>query len=575
MNSNKIVINFENYQDIIDFTNIDEHKIIKFDFFKRFTYDNKFDFNKFYINLNKISLLKSYDLYIGFYCVKFSKERLINLIDFIISNKSIKDNLRRFKIASEVINNEILKIITDKLLKECVNLYSFKIRTVNQKNIIDGLCYLTNYINNTNITSFSICESYINKTLMNSIINLINNNKLNKLRISYCSFEDTIEEFNVLSKSLINNVSLQKLYLPENNLNESIINIVNCIEKRYEKFYNEKTDKTLLQKITIKETELNKEKENQEKETELNQEKETELNKEKENKEKETELNKEKENKEKETELNQEKNPLINQSFNPCFIHLNLSKNLINNETFEIICSKLHHIKHLDLSNNSDLTFIDPIYIFIKNNKHLTYLKLSEINAVDFNPLINALKTNNTLTHLDINSNQLNLNSLVNLYSLIKINKSIKHLYLNNIYFSDYADNSYGQIEFIKNICNSLKQNNLITDINLSFNNVDNEGYNSIIDLINTSKTLKILNISSVNQEYFTQEQFNNLCNSLKQNTTLEYINIYGCLNYELNFEHFYETLMINKNIKQIGIENFLIRDKINIFNKIEFINNY
>ena len=241
-----------------------------------------------------------------------------------------------------------------------------------------------------------------------------------------------------------------------------------------------------------------------------------------------------------------------------------------------MLCNKIYHIKQIDFSNNPELTNIEPIYDFLKSNNCLTYLKLSETNIEDFNPLINALKTNNTLTLLDINTNQLNLSSLENLYSLIKINKTITHLYINNIYFSDYTNNSYDEIEFIKNICNSLKINNIITDVNLSCNNVDNDGYDAIISLINNTKILKSLNISSVNQEFMTQEQFNNFCKSLNQNNSLEYINIYGCINYEIDLNDFYELLNIKKNIKKIGIEKFLIKDKlIELKDKINFIDNY
>ena len=48
MNSNKIIINFKNYQNIINFTNNDEYKIIKFEFFRQFNYNIKFNFDKFY-----------------------------------------------------------------------------------------------------------------------------------------------------------------------------------------------------------------------------------------------------------------------------------------------------------------------------------------------------------------------------------------------------------------------------------------------------------------------------------------------------------------------------------------------
>ena len=321
---------------------------------------------------------------------------------------------------------------------------------------------------------------------MNNIINLIINNKLYKLSLKYCSFEN-IDQFNVLSNALLVNNSLHKLLLSNNNLNKYIINII-------------------------------------------------------------------------------ENNKFID--------YIDLSNTQIDNNIFKVICNKLKCMKYIDLSNNYNLNNIEPIYDLLANNNTLTYLKLHFTNITNFNPLINGLKLNNTLKTLIINSNSFDYESLINLLDLIKQNKSITNLNISNIYFSSII----GNIEFIKNLCEILKYNNTITNIDISYNNINNGGYNSLINLIKNNNTIKYINMYSSNSDFMSQRQFNDFNKALIKNNTLEYINIIGCINNKIDLNPLYESLQINNTIKTFGIDYDIIQndDKINkLTHKIHFICDY
>ena len=215
-------------------------------------------------------------------------------------------------------------------------------------------------------------------------------------------------------------------------------------------------------------------------------------------------------------------------------------------------------LTHLDLSKNtiSD-SAICWIFEYVQHNTTLVNLNLSDSACILSNPetarsLTKMLKTNKSLTHLDLSKNTLldsaaqsifvglqqntavvnlnlsdtgitvaDLDTASSLTKMLKINKSLTHLNLSKNLLSDLAAEC---------ICLGLQHNTALVSLNLSYTDItatDPDTARSLTKMLQVNKSLAHLDLSNHNFRYARMLIFSVL-EGLKHNCALRYLDLHA-----------------------------------------------
>ncbi len=315
---------------------------------------------------------------------------------------------------------------------------------------------------------------------------------------------------------------------------------------------------------------------------------------------------------------------------------LSLQNNKINDIFANILFKSLKNSKNISLLNlaYNQISDVGIKYIgsFLKNNESLNTLVLSYnyLGAKGSNLLIDLLKTksNYTLRTLDLSYNGIGKEGIESLVDFIKINGKLISLFFSGNYLCDKGFSLFSKLlfnnqedkrvkisyldmnnnSFTKNsykyINNIIYFSSFITSINISFNNLGNEGIFNIFKFLNTKNKLISLDISKTNInekiiEFISEKldksialrilnfSFNNLSkackyikNLLLKETNLKIIKLESC-NIYLNSNLIFQGLSNNNSLQTfdisnnlINVDDFLINDLYEFFKNNNKLNN-
>jgi Ran GTPase-activating protein (RanGAP) involved in mRNA processing and transport len=238
---------------------------------------------------------------------------------------------------------------------------------------------------------------------------------------------------------------------------------------------------------------------------------------------------------------------------------LNLSSNYIGLDGIKYICENITNVTELNISSNNikkdQIKYISNM--LKKNDSIITGLNISGsyICIDSITELSDALKQNTTLNNLDINDNKMmNVNYLEYISILInalKQNTVITTLNLSRFsIFDANKESSFGSVE-TKLICDMLKINNTITELDLSGHKIEPLGYKYICDMLKINNTIKKLNLINIDSGVCAVN-CKLMASSLKINTTLSELNLFNiksgssCKN---RCEYIYDALKYNGSI--------------------------
>ncbi|KAF9432437.1 hypothetical protein BGZ76_010812 [Entomortierella beljakovae] len=159
---------------------------------------------------------------------------------------------------------------------------------------------------------------------------------------------------------------------------------------------------------------------------------------------------------------------------------------------YEILARIIEHVNmktiHVVLSKD----FMKLSNLIPKRVSHLHKLSLElipgRIEASDFQILVNSLKTNTTLTHLDLRHNKIGNEGALALLEALKTNTTLTTLNL--------SDNSIGEGGALA-LSIALMINTTLTTLDLRNNTIGNEGALALSDALKANTTLTNLNLSS------------------------------------------------------------------------------
>ena len=170
-------------------------------------------------------------------------------------------------------------------------------------------------------------------------------------------------------------------------------------------------------------------------------------------------------------------------------VHLELSKCNITSLDVLMEILSIRTLQHLDLSHNPTCKFVTTTR---QSNfgkvSVLAYLNLSHCKMPEqgTEQVMKYLRQCRSLTHLDLSSNLLNLNSSVDLVTVISSNKLIETLYLP---VCPLPDNS------IKEIILSLKNTSTLSLVDLNLNQITDEMADDVAAMLNNNVNLAQLKI--------------------------------------------------------------------------------
>ncbi len=123
---------------------------------------------------------------------------------------------------------------------------------------------------------------------------------------------------------------------------------------------------------------------------------------------------------------------------------------------------------------------------YLKTNKTLTSLELqfNDISPLGAQYISESLKVNNVLTELDLRGNDIKAAGCKYISELLMVNKTLTHL--------DIEFNQIGESGAIF-LCDSLKTNKTITKLSLQANNIRYLGAKYLLNCLKRNHTLKIL----------------------------------------------------------------------------------
>lgn len=230
---------------------------------------------------------------------------------------------------------------------------------------------------------------------------------------------------------------------------------------------------------------------------------------------------------------------------NNCSLYINYYKlnkqsnkdqevNLNNNLT--ISENKIHEIQNFNLFKS------------LYNNTSITHLSVdfNKFNNETINSLAEMIKINNTIQYLDISNCFIFNEDLIKICEALKVNKSITEL-----------DLSCNMIDTLKPICEALKVNTTLQKINLKNNKIID--LTPLLDILHSNNTL--INIDLSNNKI---EDINVLYDIIQQNKFIKQINLKSN---KIKFIKPLYDLLTNNNITN----NLLIKISYNKIEDIEY----
>eukprot|EP01133_Synstelium_polycarpum_P015484 gene15484-18387_t len=196
-------------------------------------------------------------------------------------------------------------------------------------------------------------------------------------------------------------------------------------------------------------------------------------------------------------------------------------------------------IKSLCLSGALSISNLDPLYSSTLSRLELAHTALSDQEASN---LFRALKTNSALAHLDVGHNNLSVSSH-ELIALICSNHTLTTLLLGNNLFGDN----------IMKISLALKISKVLTRVDLSNNNINDDGGVHLCDYIKSSKCIKYLKIGG-NQ--FKLKTPHHLQAALSINQSLITLDLSGLPVTTVGLEGILYSLTSHKSISVVIIKN-------------------
>ena len=114
---------------------------------------------------------------------------------------------------------------------------------------------------------------------------------------------------------------------------------------------------------------------------------------------------------------------------------LSLNQSSITNEDLKLLCEAVKEnntLTTLDLSSNNSFSNIESICDLIQNNKNITTLYFDNVYNCDFKPLIESLKTNTTIKKIKIYESSIKMFN--EFWDMLKFNSSINHVSFRSSY---------------------------------------------------------------------------------------------------------------------------------------------
>lgn len=223
--------------------------------------------------------------------------------------------------------------------------------------------------------------------------------------------------------------------------------------------------------------------------------------------------------------------------------HLSINNSNITNEDLKKLCEAIKEndtLISLNFSTNYSINNITPICDLILSNNNISALYLNVLYDVDFKPLLECLKINNTIKVFEM----YDYNNLLNEFcEMMKINKSI----------TNFAYKNSNKIDTIK-FKEVFEINKNITSINLSGNKSDDWTLltNALVDY----KNIINLNFNECNIQDYTP-----FYKIIKNNSTLKNIKINHHSDDKNDIKMFIDALKTNKTIETIDINGLVIEN--------------
>ena len=255
--------------------------------------------------------------------------------------------------------------------------------------------------------------------------------------------------------------------------------------------------------------------------------------------------------------------------------NLDVSNNEIGNQGVESLASALKEnqtLTSLHLGSNliGDVG-IEKLANALIVNESLTNLDVSNNNIGNqgLKVLIDALKQNQTITNLNLNDNKsITYTGIDALVDFSITNTSLAHLYVNKTDFietfsnikkifetSDVVDFTNKSITNVKSsmIASILMQDKTVIELNLSSNQIGDDGIEKLANALRVNNTLENLDVSN---NGIGDKGVESLANALKENKTLTSIDLGSNQIANDGIEKLANALIVNKTLTKLDVSN-------------------
>ncbi|KAF9083380.1 hypothetical protein BGX29_003197, partial [Mortierella sp. GBA35] len=194
---------------------------------------------------------------------------------------------------------------------------------------------------------------------------------------------------------------------------------------------------------------------------------------------------------------------------------------------------------------------VEPLAEALKTNSTLTTLDLqySKIGSHEAQIMAEALKTNSTLTTLDLTHNKVGSNGTQALSEALKTNLTLTTL---NLKFNSIESNG------AQALAEALKTNSTLTTLNLQFNSIESNGAQALAETLKTNSTLTTLYLS---YNLIESNGAVALAEALKTNSTLITLYLWGNLIGDNGAQALFEALKTNSTLTTLNLEDNSIGD--------------
>ena len=220
----------------------------------------------------------------------------------------------------------------------------------------------------------------------------------------------------------------------------------------------------------------------------------------------------------------------------------------INDEDLKLLCEAIKEndtINSLYLNGNDKFHNIEPICDLIQNNKNITILHFNSVFECSFKPLIETLKTNNSVKEIYITDTYKLFDDFCD---MLLINKSLTNI----SFYASYTLN----LAKIKDV---LQNNKNITHLTLA-NNLSDD-WTPLIEGLKLNNTLKYFNVNNTNIT-----DYKPFYEIIKTNMSLTHIYINHENKKDDNGKMLIDALQNNKTIQILDADGIIINDVLKYF---------